>query len=379
MKGESKNDDGVLVYAHIGDLHLTTADADNARDLAAIVAELSALGAGLDFVFVPGDNADDGRPEQYALARRLLAPLPVPVHVITGDHDMEGGSLDAFYAGLGADRLPKALDAGGVRCLFLDICGAGDGGPDFRLGAGQHAWLGAELRTAAAAGRRCAIFMHSYPADLRGDGETQAINEALAAREVLLVDMGHTHYNELANDGRTIFAATRSTGQIEEGPVGYSLVTIDGRCVSWRFRPLGLEGPVVLITAPADRRLATDADDGSHAPRGTACAVRATVLAPRTVVACTCSVDGAAPVAMRAVGPHRWITEMVLPAEARRLRVEAQAEDGTVGSETIEIADAAHFAAARRADGSDADAVGAWPERGILGTQLGPNRNGKKW
>ncbi len=28
-------------------------------------------------------------------------------------------------------------------------------------------------------------------------------------------------------------------------------------------------------------------------------------------------------------------------------------------------------------DGSDAASVGAWPENGIFGTQLGPNRNGK--
>ena len=188
----------------------------NARDLAAIVAELSGFGAGPDFVYVPGDNADNGRPEQYALAKRLLAPLPAPVHVMTGDQDMEGGSLAAFYADTGAERLPKAIDAGGVRCLFLDICGSGDGGPDFRLGAEQHTWLVDQLKTAA--GGRCALFMPTYPADLRGAGETQAINEAIAAREVLLVDMGHTHYNELANDGRTIFAATRSTGQIEEGP-----------------------------------------------------------------------------------------------------------------------------------------------------------------
>ncbi len=30
-------------------------------------------------------------------------------------------------------------------------------------------------------------------------------------------------------------------------------------------------------------------------------------------------------------------------------------------------------------DGSDRDRVGAWLEKGILDTQLGPNRNGKKW
>ena len=67
----------VLIYAHIGDLHLTEPNAENARDLAATVAELSGFGAGLDFVYVPGDNADNRRPEQYALATRLLAPVPV--------------------------------------------------------------------------------------------------------------------------------------------------------------------------------------------------------------------------------------------------------------------------------------------------------------
>ena len=100
--------------------------------------------------------------------------------------------------------------------------------------------------------------MHSYPADLKGDGETEAFNRLLAAHDVALVDMGHTHYNELANDGRTIFAATRSTGQIEEGPVGYSVVTLDGGVVSWRFKALDDAFPFVVVTAPADHRLLRD-------------------------------------------------------------------------------------------------------------------------
>jgi Icc protein len=47
--------------------------------------------------------------------------------------------------------------------------------------------------------------------------------------------MGHTHYNELANDGRAICAATRSTGQIEEGPAGFSVTTIDKEVIGWTF------------------------------------------------------------------------------------------------------------------------------------------------
>lgn len=371
--------DDLLVFAHIGDLHLTTEDQENYRDLQAIVSEIAGDLAGtIDFVYVPGDNADNGKPEQYALAAHELARLPMPVHIVTGDHDMEQGGLDNFYRSLDVAPLPKALDAGGVRCLFLDICGPGDGGADFRLGAEQSAWLADELARAAAAEKRCAIFMHTYPADLRGDGETAATNKAFAAREVLLVDMGHTHYNELANDGRTIFSATRSTGQIEEGPVGYSIVTIDKRTVSWRFRELGAPLPVVLVTAPADRRLATDADDRDHVPQGR-CEIRASVLGDHEIVRCVCRVDDGPRIGMRARGDGRYTASVDIPEGATSVTVEATDDRGRIGFESIEIATHAHLASDRRTDGSDADALGVWEARGILGTQLGPNRNGRKW
>ena len=167
--------DSPLVYAHIGDLHLTTADQQNFRDLRAIVDVIARdLAGGIDFVYLPGDNAENGLPEQYALARRELVRLPMPVHIVTGDHDMEPGGLDDFYRELGTSPLPKAVEIKSVRCLFLDICGPGAGGPDFRLGASQSAWLAEQLADAAEHGGRCAIFMHSYPTDLRGDGESGA-------------------------------------------------------------------------------------------------------------------------------------------------------------------------------------------------------------
>lgn len=54
-----------LVFAHVGDGHLTDPDAESARDDRAILAEI----AELDIVDQPGDNADHGRPEQLALVR----------------------------------------------------------------------------------------------------------------------------------------------------------------------------------------------------------------------------------------------------------------------------------------------------------------------
>ncbi|MFT2095046.1 hypothetical protein ACMS1Z_10285 [Acidiphilium multivorum] len=33
----------------------------------------------------------------------------------------------------------------------------------------------------------------------------------------------------------------------------------------------------------------------------------------------------------------------------------------------------------RGTPGFDTNAIGAWPEKGLHGGQLGPNKNGKKW
>jgi hypothetical protein len=45
----------------------------------------------------------------------------------------------------------------------------------------------------------------------------------------------------------------------------------------------------------------------------------------------------------------------------------------------IEPAGAGWAPPQRPADGSDAHRIGTWQERGIFDTQLGPNRNGRKW
>ncbi len=364
-----------LAFAHIGDLHLTGPEQENARDYRAILDQIGQV-RGLDFVYLPGDNADNGRPEQYALVRAGLESLRLPVHAITGDHDMEGGSLDAFYAGLGGVRLPYAVTVSGTRCLFLDMCGPGLGGPDFRLGADQIDWLGRELSKAEGLGEDCALFMHSYPADLKGEGEADRVADLVHRGPVRLVEMGHTHYNELANDGRTIYAACRSTGQIEEGPVGYAIAALDRGVVAWRFKELARPWPFVLITAPADRRLA---HDDAHRVGG-ATEVRALVLAAEDVTACEVSIDGGPWHPMRVEGGEgRYAAAIEWPADATRLAVRARDATGSVDEDVVEPASASHALAISKGPGSDVDALGAWLQRGLLGTQLGPNRNGRQW
>lgn len=324
----------VLSWLHIGDLHITEPRLENHRDLGRIVALANALPPGsLDFAVLPGDNADDGTSEQFALVRDAVTPLRLPLHILPGDHDFKPCSLDAYQQVLGAAKLPAAQTVQNHRCLFLDVVSIGTGGPDFRLGKDQLACVEQELDGAKAAGQGAVLCMHTYPADLSEDAER--LGALLARPEVLCVDMGHTHYNELANDGGTVFMVTRSTGQIEEGPAGFSVAAVDGGIVSWRFKPLDGAWPFVLITRPADRRLATGSAEAKDGPG----LVRAKVLAD-------------APVA----------------------RVEAQADE-----DVVMPLRPGWDAPPRKADGSDADSVGALPERGILATQLGPNRNGKKW
>ena len=60
-----------------------------------------------------------------------------------------------------------------------------------------------------------------------------------------------------------------------------------------------------------------------------------------------------------------------------RVRVEARDARGRFDADLVELARSGCTLPERIADGSDRDRVGAWSEKGILGTQLGPNRNGR--
>jgi hypothetical protein len=369
---------GFVSWVHFGDLHITGENEQNYKDFLALIEQVNTDLAGqIDFAVLPGDNADDGCEEQFRLVKHAIDRLRTPLHILPGDHDRKPGGLDAFYKVLAAERLPKALTVSGHRCLFLDIVSAGTGGADFRLGPDQTMWLEHELSAAERAGERSVVFMHAYPADPRENAE-QA-RDILARYRVAAVDMGHTHYNELANDGRTIYAATRSTGQIEEGPVGFSVMAVDQGVVSWRFKPLEAMWPLVLITSPADRRLITNPEAPDQVAQSQF-DVRALAWSGDGIVACWRRIDDGPWLAMYRVSETpSWQCSCEAPNQDFALTVRARDSFGNRDAATIRVSRESYRPPGRKADGSDADAVGAWPEMGILGTQLGPNRNGRKW
>jgi hypothetical protein len=362
-----------LHFLQIGDLHITDAGLQNQVDLRRIVEEVNGnTGGKIDFVYLPGDNADDGTPEQFRIVHDELSRLIAPWHAIPGDHDFKPRSLDNFYRGLHVRSLPYVDEISGCRCAFLDVVSRGTGGPDFRLGAARLVWLRGQLDAAKRDGKTAVVFMHAYPADL-GE-EAVEIAAMIDESPVALVSMGHTHYNEISNDGRTIYAATRSTGQIEEGGVGFAFASIDRGAVSWRFKTLESSWPFVMITSPADRRLAI----APHSGEANVCnEVRASTWGAIPIAQAEFRIDDQAWRPMYGGDGGLFGAELTAPGGSFRLSVRVTDQQRNQDTDTIDVAP--FMRAVGKPTGSDVGSIGAWPERHLLGTQLGPNGNGRKW
>jgi 3',5'-cyclic AMP phosphodiesterase CpdA len=96
-----------MLLAHLTDPHISDDDPGAAAALARAVAAVLELRPAPDAVLVTGDLADHGSPSEYARVRRLLAPLPMPVATLAGNHD-DPAAVD------GADE----LHAGGYRVVL---------------------------------------------------------------------------------------------------------------------------------------------------------------------------------------------------------------------------------------------------------------------
>ncbi|WGS54954.1 metallophosphoesterase (plasmid) [Paraburkholderia sp. D15] len=371
----------MLRWVHFGDLHASNDDGYESLDhLKSMIGLVNRhLSDRVDFAFLPGDNANNGTPEQFRRIVDAVSALKLPLHTIPGDHDYESHNLDAFYAFAKA-QLPMSRLINGHRCFFLDVVSAGRGGPDFRLSDADHQWLESELTSSLRDREPPVVFMHTYPGDI-ADGH--ALAYAFARAHVAMVDTGHTHYNELLNDGWVVYAATRSTGQIEEdnGRPGFSVVAVDGGAVSWKFHPFDAAWPFVMITRPADWRL----HRSRSVPRPSDEKCVRVLVSDDEVVSVTGSLDGI-PITFARSADEAGIWQAPLPVTTANSRlpltVTARTADGRSGEDSTALSAAGHadrHLKHRAALGTDAHAVEAWPEHGIVGSQLGPNKNGRHW
>lgn len=158
-----------MLLAQFTDMHvkpkgtLTFGHVDTAAHLAACVAHVNALAPRPDAVVITGDLTNDGRPEEYAALRELLAPLTMPYYLIPGNHDQRNHLSAAFsnlpYLTGVTEFVHYVVDAHPVRLIALDTTEPGQ--PGGRLCGQRLAWL--EARLGEAPQKPTIIFMHHPP------------------------------------------------------------------------------------------------------------------------------------------------------------------------------------------------------------------------
>jgi 3',5'-cyclic-AMP phosphodiesterase len=196
------------VIAQLSDPHMRVGpdDQGSATALARAVAAVLEVEPLPDAVLVTGDLAEHADAVEYERVRELLAPLPMPVHVLPGNHDDPAAMREHFpLDGHGPYRY--AVDCRGLRLVGCDTSRPGRDDGDLDLD-GLEAQLGGEAPTIVA--------MH-HPPLLTGIGGLDEIGLPLAQREALAallerspqvrrVVAGHVH--------RTAFAVLGGCGVI---------------------------------------------------------------------------------------------------------------------------------------------------------------------
>ena len=153
---------GATLLAQISDPHIdfNKGDPGSSAGLAGAVRGVLELKPMPDAVILTGDLANGPSWHEYQRVRELLAPLPMAVHVIPGNHDDPAALHEHFpldVAGEGDYRYSTTVDS--LRIVACDTTVAGsDGGS---LGSERLAWLEAELSAEPEAAT--VIAMHHPP------------------------------------------------------------------------------------------------------------------------------------------------------------------------------------------------------------------------
>ena len=196
-----------MLIAQLTDTHikaegkLAYRKVDTAKNLERSVDHLLQLDSRPDLVLITGDLTDFGRPDEYALLRRLLAPLTMPLYLIPGNHDLRENMRAAFadhaYLPVDGEFLHYVVDDYPVRLIGLDTVVPGENGG--LMCAQRLAWLDARLCEATE--RPTLLFMH-HPPFATGithmDVQRCEGAEALGAlverhRQVFRILCGHVH------------------------------------------------------------------------------------------------------------------------------------------------------------------------------------------
>jgi Icc protein len=195
----------LTILVQLSDPHIDVGPGDtgSAAALAAAVDAVLRLDPGPHAVLVSGDITNHSDARSYERARELLAPIPVPVHVLPGNHDEREAFRTWFtedpVSGAHGAPFQYALRCGALRLVVCDTTQPGRA--DGRLDAGTIAWL--EARLAEEPETPTVVAMHHAPLvtgigglDAIGvpDADRRALGTLLERwRQVRRVVAGHVH------------------------------------------------------------------------------------------------------------------------------------------------------------------------------------------
>lgn len=214
-----------MLIAQISDTHVCAEGTrlygriDTNAGLARAIETVNRLKPRPDLVLMSGDLAESGEAAQYAMLRKLLARLELPVHVMPGNHDSRDGLRAAFadhaYLPAAGEFLHYALELGPLRLLALDTQVPGEHGG--ALCAERLRWLESALDRDRE--RPTLIAMHHPPVPIGVDwlDRSNCANaEGLAALvqrhpQVDRILCGHVHRAAQLRFAGTMVATAPST------------------------------------------------------------------------------------------------------------------------------------------------------------------------
>ena len=211
-----------MLIAQLSDPHILAAGQllyrrfDSAAALSDAVARIGKLKPQPDCVVVSGDLVNHGAAAEYAHLRELLAPLPMRVCLMPGNHDDRAALAAAFAGEAEASPLRQAFTGAPLCCqrvdlapadgealtlLLLDTVIPGEEGGE--VGAAQIDWLDQHCPDE----RPAMLFLH-HPPFATGIAGMDAITCAgancladwlTAHRNIVALSSGHVHRTAFAN------------------------------------------------------------------------------------------------------------------------------------------------------------------------------------
>lgn len=114
-----------MKFIHLTDIHIlpegeTTFGQDTSATLSRAIDDIIAHHSDAEFCVVTGDITHHGDLASFTRARAMLDRLPMPVHVLIGNHDERAPAAQAFDLPLTDGFLQQALPSSIGTLLLLD-------------------------------------------------------------------------------------------------------------------------------------------------------------------------------------------------------------------------------------------------------------------